>query len=464
MMQSRLSLQQLILALSTTLLGLTLHLSGGMYAGFAVAMLLVVLGMLLAALLGKDLSRPANLPAIPFLGGLIALELFAMLFTPQGESLLDAPPPLRAVYIAAVALAGCGVLWLSLGKAPRAGAGFVLILGAFAALGIATIRQTPAPPIDVFTLQTNAAQALAHGQNPYAITMPDVYGPSFPYYPAGAVRDGRVQYGYLYPPLPLLVTTPATLVLGDVRYTYLLCLLGTAMLVGCLRRDRVGLLLAALLLLAPSSLLLLKMSWTEPLAALLLAATVLCAVRRSRWLPLMLGCLLASKQFLPATIALVPLLGHERPRRVIVQSLLVAAAVSLPLALWDLQAFFHSALGYHLRAPFRPDSLSVLAWLAFQFPGAVPPGWLAFAAILLAGSICLRKATRSPAGFSLSFAICYLLFFAFSKQAFGNYYALVLTAAAVAASASRAEQSSASPALRPGRIDVDSKDTQMKAA
>jgi hypothetical protein len=462
-MQARLSLQQLILALSITLLGLTLHLSGGMYAGFAVAMLLIVLGMLLAALLMKDLPRPANLPAIPFLCGLIGLELFAMLFTPQGESLLDAPPPLRAVYIAAVALAGCGVLWLSVGKGRHGGAGFVLILGAFAALGIATIRQTPVPPIDVFTLQTEAARALAHGQNPYAMTMPDVYGPSFPYYPAGAVRDGRVQYGYLYPPLPLLVAAPATLLLGDVRYAYLLCLLGTAVLVGWLRRDQVGMLLAALLLLAPSSLLLLKMSWTEPLAAMLLAGTVLCALRRPRWLPLMLGCLLASKQFLPAAVALVPLLGHERPRRMIVQSLGVAAAVSLPLALWDLQAFFHSALGYHLRAPFRPDSLSVAAWLAFQFPGAVPPGWLGFAALLLTSGLCLWKSPRAPAGFALSFAVCYLVFFAFSKQAFGNYYALVLTAAAVASSAA-APQNPATFSDSAPNTRVDCKDTTLKAA
>ncbi len=51
-----------------------------------------------------------------------------------------------------------------------------------------------------------------------------------------------------------------------------------------------------------------------------------------------------------------------------------------------------------------------------------------FPFIALAGAILLawRFAWRTPAGFAISLAFCLLIFFAFNKQAFCNYYYLVI--------------------------------------
>jgi hypothetical protein len=433
-MQARLSLQNLILALGASLLGLTLHLSGGMYAGFAVAMLAAVLCMFMSAAFGTNLCRPANIPAVPFLAGLLFLQLFAILLTPYGESLLDSPAEFHTVYITAIAISGGAAMLIAAGNGAAQRIGFALMLTCFGTIGVAIIRQTPAPLIDVHAMQQQAAEALIHGENPYAMTMPDIYGGSFKFYPPGAVQDGRVQFGYLYPPLSLLVTTPGYVLLGDVRYVYLACMLATGATLLFLRSDRVGMMLSALFLFTPGSFHLLRMAWTEPLAALLLAAVVVFAMKQSRVLPIALGLLLAGKQFLPAAVLLVPLLNQPNSRRLIVQSLLVATSVTLPFMLWNPAAFFHSALGYHLVAPFRPDSLNFVAWWSFQQPGFVPPSWLPFGAISLCSALFIWKSPRSPAAFSIAFAVCYLAFFGLSKQAFGNYYHLVLTAAYAAAS------------------------------
>src|SRR5438067_13369117 len=90
--------------------------------------------------------------------------------------------------------------------------------------------------------------------------------------------DGRVQ-SFPYPPLSLLLAVPGYLV-GDVRWSLLAALLGTAALVVATGR-RLGLpaghpaeLAATALLCHPRGLLVLETSWTEPFVALGLTATV----------------------------------------------------------------------------------------------------------------------------------------------------------------------------------------------
>ena len=84
----------------------------------------------------------------------------------------------------------------------------VALLGIHLAVGIWTIRVQPAPtpPIDVFVFQRDSVAALLSGANPYSITFPNPY-PDSVYYGPGMVADGRLQFGFVYPPLSVYLST-----------------------------------------------------------------------------------------------------------------------------------------------------------------------------------------------------------------------------------------------------------------
>ncbi len=55
------------------------------------------------------------------------------------------------------------------------------------------------------------------------ITFPDVYDGKLAVYATGVSQNGRLQFGYPYPPLTLLLALPGHL-LGDFRYAQLAAL------------------------------------------------------------------------------------------------------------------------------------------------------------------------------------------------------------------------------------------------
>jgi hypothetical protein len=116
--------------------------------------------------------------------------------------------------------------------------------------------------------------------------------------------NGRLRFGYPYMPLTLLMSLPGYLVAGDVRYSHLAAMVAAAALIAYARPSRLSFAAAALLLLQPRGLYILERSWCEPQVVLLLAATVFAAARGSRYVPLSLGLLIVSKQYMLATAAL----------------------------------------------------------------------------------------------------------------------------------------------------------------
>jgi hypothetical protein len=202
-------------------------------------------------------------------------------------------------------------------------------------------------------------------------------------------------------------------------------------------------LLAALLFAStPRLFFVLEQSWTEPILVALFVATVLLAQRQSRWLPLVLGLLLACKQTALLFLPLTPmLLGRPfQPRRLAVllaQAAAVALLVTLPLALWNPAAFLRSAVVWQLVQPFRPDALSYLA-LAGEtgLPNAIAMAITA-AMTVTALIFALRRLPWTPTGFSAASAVVTFAFFAFNKQAFANYHFLVLGTLACAFAVSR---------------------------
>jgi len=75
----------------------------------------------------------------------------------------------------------------------------------FLIVGIRTIRNNPNLRIDVFLLQQAAAKAVINFQNPYTATIPDIYGPSSPYY-IPMVENGRAVANSFFRPFQARIT------------------------------------------------------------------------------------------------------------------------------------------------------------------------------------------------------------------------------------------------------------------
>jgi hypothetical protein len=308
---------------------------------------------------------------------------------------------------------------------------FPVLILLYIAMCVWVIRVSYEPPIDVWYFQHDGVEALLHGHNPYSITYRNVYGEGTWVYGPGVVKDGRVLYGFPYPPLSLLLSVPGYL-LGDPRYSQMLAVAIAALLIGYSRGSRISFAAAVMLLFTPRSSYIIEGAWTEPFAVLMLALIVWCAKRRPKWLPIALGLLIVTKQYLPVA-AIVAILLFGRPIRwkeycrTIVIAGIVGAVVSLPLALWDWHGFWHSVVEWQFKQPFRHDALTFLHVLFG--PGGTPLApVLAIAATGIAVGLSLWRAPRSVAGFALSVGFVCFCFFAFNKQAFANYYFFVIGA------------------------------------
>jgi hypothetical protein len=314
----------------------------------------------------------------------------------------------------------------------------VALLLTFALLGSWVLRAAPDPGVDVCLFQRDASAALLQGHNPYAISFPDPYKDSSRFYGPGVSTDGRLRFGYPYPPLSLLLVAPAH-ALGDFRYAHLAAMTLAGALIALARPGRLAFAAAALLLFTPRGFFVLEAGWTEPLAVLFLSATVFVACRSQRSIPVALGALIAVKQYLVLAVLVAPLLPRSSRGRwtgTLWKAAIVIAAITLPLALWDLPAFVHSTVLLQFRQPFRDDALSYLVPLA-RLLGTPPPAWIPFALAAAAAIIAAGRSPRTPSGFALALALVLLVFFAFNKQAFCNYYHTVIGALCCAAGAAR---------------------------
>src|SRR6266436_2882443 len=90
---------------------------------------------------------------------------------------------------------------------------FLLLLVCFALMGVAIVRASPQPWVDVWTVQQGAAEALRHGANPYSVSYPNIYASlSGRMYAPELLVEGRLA-AFPYPPLTVLGDLPAYLLL-----------------------------------------------------------------------------------------------------------------------------------------------------------------------------------------------------------------------------------------------------------
>jgi len=299
-------------------------------------------------------------------------------------------------------------------------------------MGIWIIKSSPEPRIDVFVFQQMSGQALLLGSNPYTVTPPNIYGHTQYYGEELVGANGNLTIGNPYPPLSIYFATLGYLAGGDIRYSYLLAIVLSGALIAFLHPGRESKLAAYIFLFTPRVFYLVEQSWTEPIVVLLLTATVYCAIHYPRWLPFILGLLFASKQYLlfliPLTLLLIPQKSSWRNWvRIYAGMAGVAVAVTTPLALWNIPAFMWNVGEAQWYQIFRMDALSYLALYAHGF-NQTPSQLSGFIALASAFLLVWRFIPRTPMGFSAGMAWCLGIFFAFSKQAFCNYYFLVIGA------------------------------------
>ena len=317
---------------------------------------------------------------------------------------------------------------------------FAVLLVLFLWLGAWILMHLPRPDIDVYVFQWESGEALLRGHNPYTVRFLNLYGPGSSNY-APRLEDGVwLTFGFPYPPLSLFAVLPG-LIFNDFRFAQLVAFAVTAVLLTRATTGTLGIATAALFLFTPRGFLVLNQGWTEPFVVLLLAATVVCALRAPRWVWLPLGLWLATKQYLviavPLTVLLLPRPWSWRDLwRLWWRAGAVALAVSLPLALWNFPAFVRSVITLQLYQPFRPDALSYVAWFA-RNAASHPPTWLALPAVVPALALALWRAARTPAGFATAVAFVVLIFLVTNKQAFCNYDVFVIGALCCAVAATQ---------------------------
>lgn len=330
-----------------------------------------------------------------------------------------------------------GVLLLSLLAAllmlvSRPWATWPLLVGAIVVhvfLGAWVIQHSPAPPIDVHLFQRDGVEALLQGRNPYAMTFPDIYGESR-FYGEGLSVDGQLQFGFPYFPLSLLAAMPGEMLAHDPRYSQLAAIELTALLMVLARPGGLGPIAAVLYLTTPRLFFVLEQSWTEPFVVLGAAAVVTAACRAPRLTPWLFGAFVAIKQYLVFALPAAVLLVRRRDglpglMRLLLQAAVVGTAITLPFVLWDPAAFVKSVVTLQMYQPFRADALSYLAWwasLGHPAPSTAIPFLLSGAA----AAVAVWRSPRTGAGFAAAMALTFLVFFAFNKQAFANYYSFAL--------------------------------------
>jgi hypothetical protein len=436
---ARMSESRAYAALAFGALAIAVYVGNGHYTGAALALLLVA-GALLA-LVARSLCRdgaatlrfddetrkvtsPTILPAI----GIAFLLLGAQ---PPGVYLgsLTWSVPYWALLTVALVAAFPFFEANAARERVRSRAFAVLVAVAFAAK-IYMLFASPQPVIDVFAMLQGGADALLRGDNPYTALYPNPYA-------AGTFIDT-----YVYSPLTLLVTAPFRWLAGDVRVAWIVCEALTFVLLlrlgaheGTATRERlVTRKLALLYLFHPRALFVLEQAWTEPLLiTLTLGFLAMMRERRLLAAAVCLGLVFASKQYLWALAPLFLLLlwrasgGARRFVSALALTAGVSAAVTLPLALWDVDAFLRDVWTFHLESPLRDDALNLTALLSRALGVALPP-WLSAFAALVAAALGIVIAVRGRAHAASASAAAAITLFAallLQKHAFCNYYYLV---------------------------------------
>jgi hypothetical protein len=190
----------------------------------------------------------------------------------------------------------------------------------------------------------------------------------------------------------------------------------------------------------PRSLFVLEQSFTEPLtvASLGVFAVLLARPTHPVLCGIIMGLLFSTKQYV---VLAAPLIFKLRQRLLMwLVAALAAVALFLPFILWNWDAMYDDLIGFFLKSKGRSDALSIcgamkrIAHAAWGINYEIP--WMVVAPLWVGGLVFFTwKMKRSFAGMLFSTASLWLFFFIFGKQAFMNYWYLILFALLLAVAA-----------------------------
>ena len=318
---------------------------------------------------------------------------------------------------------------------------FAALAATVGVMGVQVITLSPAPLIDVWTVQQRGAESLLAGGNPFHDVHLQDTGPRV-----------ASDVPYVYPPMHLYVSSLAWALTQDVRFgsVFALILLGFA--VRALARKHAGeARLPAILEDAPALFIwctpmlafIVEQGWIDPLQ-LCWCGAVLLAWKRPWLLAVLAGCLLGAKQTMALMVVPVGLALRLNFR----QWLVIGVVWLIPLLPWlilDAAAYKHANFDFLNALPVRDDALTVVVWaqrrLHLPIPWAVGFG---FAALVIGLAGVRGPQTISRAAITVLTAMTF--FFVFNKWAFANYYFTLLSLAALAAAANLKLTESIAPA------------------
>jgi hypothetical protein len=423
--------------------------TNGDYAPTAVGALIACWLLTLWALFARDgQTKPAHWLTVAAL--IWALIQCALLFlrhqASDGRTFETRGQLLFQVGVGLAALATLAV-WLLRHHTPRRqNVALVCGIGLHFALALGVLQMAKEPHIDVWTVEMEAAKALLSGTNPFAITFPDPYHGTSGFFPPGVSVDGRLQFGFVYPPLTLLLCIPGYL-FGDTRFSTLAAMTLSAILIARARPGTLASLCALVLLFTPRTFFVLQKAWTDPMIVLLTASVVYLAIRAPKYMYIAAGlyCCLKQQMFIgaPALLLLLPRPWSLRQIAVFYAKVgAVGLAVTLPLALWNVPAFVNSVL--NIREVFRTDSLGVLALLANTGVAHLSK-WTGIGVAAVVAVLCVWRAPRTPAGFALAAGLTHFSLYLFSTHAFCNEYFNVFGSLCIALGLSEPDSRAAAP-------------------
>lgn len=302
--------------------------------------------------------------------------------------------------------------WFFSGRTAKVLFGLCCLLLLFA--GYWTLRALPQPAIDVFFFFKFSASKLWEGENPYTLSMPNIYGSETSLYAPELIQGELLRFGFPYPLGGLVGPAVADFFLGDYRLGVLIAYVLAAACLGL--QGTLNRRIALLALFFPRLEFIFSQGWSDAWSGTLLLAAA--ALSHTLGGGLCAGLWIASKQYLiPFAFSWICDLRRQKVASLICLSVATGLYL-LPLCI-EPEPYLWSVFGLQFIQPLRPDSLS------FFFG----PKYLMIlaAAFWLMGFIFRCRTLLKTPSFSSPAAMEWMHwllwgFFIFNKQAFANYF------------------------------------------
>ena len=277
------------------------------------------------------------------------------------------------------------------------------------------------PHIDVFTSNTDAAKYFLQGLNPYAQTYRDIYNGTYNYTP-----------GFAYWPAVLLVQSLGQ-IMGDIRISHLLCDALSAFflfkIVVKYQHKAIALLAVLFWFAMPIQNFHFQEAWIDTILITgFLGSFFFLLEKRMIASGIVLGFFVAVKQyagFYPLILGMA-LIGQGNYRdflKLSLSAMITFLFIMLPFLFSSPDGFITMTIKVPLESAFRSDSFSLTA-LFFHYYGKTPSTWVYSLPIFTMLPLCMILSFKSKSleKSLLYITMCYFFVFAFSKQAFVNYW------------------------------------------